>query len=43
MADDEDNIVWGTNCGGANCSNTVWGTAAMNEDNIVWGTSRSPG
>jgi hypothetical protein len=21
----EDNIVWGTACGGADCANTVWG------------------
>ena len=39
MADDEDNIVWGTDCGGANCAGVIWGTAAMDEDNIVWGTA----
>jgi hypothetical protein len=44
-----DNIVWGTDCGGADCDNIVWGTAdsldnivwgtALASDNIVWGTS----
>jgi hypothetical protein len=32
-----DNIVWGTDCGGADCDNIVWGTA--DDDNIVWGTA----
>ena len=41
------NVVWGTECGGADCdpstrlgaSNIVWGTGADGEDdNIVWGT-----
>jgi serine protease AprX len=36
-ADDGDNIVWGTDCGGADCDNIVWGTA--DGDNIVWGTA----
>jgi len=31
-----DNIVWGSDCGGADCDNTVWGTA--DGDNIVWGS-----
>jgi serine protease AprX len=35
--DDEDNIVWGTSCADANCSNVVWGPNT--EDNIVWGTA----
>ena len=39
MADDEDNIVWGTIAAAANCANIVWGTAAMDDDNIVWGTA----
>jgi hypothetical protein len=32
-----DNIVWGTDCGGADCDNIVWGTI-RDDDNIVWGT-----
>ena len=47
----DDNIVWGTDCGGANCDNIVWGTSVHGlattssgappsvADNIVWGTS----
>src|SRR5205807_2118305 len=31
------NIVWGTDCGGADCDNIVWGTS--DGDNIVWGTA----
>jgi serine protease AprX len=31
-----DNIVWGSDCGGADCDNTVWGSA--DGDNIVWGS-----
>ncbi len=38
LATDGDNIVWGTDCGGADCDNIVWGTAS-DGDNIVWGTS----
>jgi hypothetical protein len=34
---DDDNIVWGTDCGGADCDNIVWGTS--DDDNIVWGTA----
>ena len=34
-----DNIVWGTDCGGADCDNIVWGTFADGSDNIVWGTA----
>jgi hypothetical protein len=30
--------VWGTDCGGADCDNIVWGTAT-DGDNIVWGTA----
>jgi hypothetical protein len=34
------NIVWGTDCGGRNCRNIVWGTVSDDEgDNIVWGTA----
>jgi hypothetical protein len=33
-----DNIVWGTDCGGADCDNIVWGTF-RDADNIVWGTA----
>ena len=42
-----DNIVWGTDCGGADCDNIVWGTVRRRQhrvghrdggDNIVWGT-----
>jgi hypothetical protein len=32
--------VWGTDCGGADCANVIWGAAANLEDNIVWGTAR---
>ena len=31
-----DNIVWGTDCGGADCDNIVWGEFF---DNIVWGNA----
>jgi hypothetical protein len=43
------NVVWGNDCGGKNCTTviwgsraggTVWGTAAPDE-NIVWSTARS--
>jgi len=34
---DEDNIVWGTECGDG-CDNIVWGTHDADGDNIVWGT-----
>ena len=30
--------MWGTDCGGADCSNIVWGTVDL-ADNIVWGTA----
>ncbi|MGH7215320.1 MAG: hypothetical protein ACREIT_11210, partial [Tepidisphaeraceae bacterium] len=31
---------WGTDCGGADCDNIVWGTSALGfDDNIVWGTA----
>jgi serine protease AprX len=39
---DEDNIVWGTACNGADCGNTVWGSSCDDPGcaaNIVWGTS----
>jgi hypothetical protein len=38
---EDDNIVWGTACGGADCANIVWGTGCGDTDcdNIVWGTS----
>ena len=35
--DNGDKIVWGTDCGSADCDNIVWGTA--DGDNIVWGTA----
>jgi serine protease AprX len=35
---EDDNIVWGTHCGGADCDDIVWGTTAEG-DNIVWGTA----
>jgi hypothetical protein len=44
-SDDDDNIVWGTDCEGADCDNVVWGTSAECDpnvdecDNIVWGTA----
>jgi serine protease AprX len=34
---DGDNIIWGTECGGADCDKVVWGTADL--DNIIWGTA----
>jgi subtilisin family serine protease len=37
---ESDNIVWGTECGGADCDNLVWGTSLLDETgNIVWGTN----
>jgi serine protease AprX len=36
VADEDENIVWGTLCGNLGCEDIVWGTAD-NED-IVWGT-----
>jgi hypothetical protein len=46
---DSDNVVWGTDCGGADCDNVVWGTSdllgnviwgtLLQGDNVVWGTS----
>ena len=38
LAEDGDNIVWGTACAGENCDNIVWGTFE-DGDNIVWGTA----
>jgi subtilisin family serine protease len=35
---EDDNIVWGTQCGGADCTDVVWGAASGN-DNTVWATS----
>jgi serine protease AprX len=32
-----ENIVWGMDCGGANCDNIVWGARAA--DGAVWGTA----
>jgi hypothetical protein len=45
--DDSDNVVWGSECGGEDCSSTTW-TATDNAavtstsddgDTVVWGTS----
>jgi serine protease AprX len=38
---DGENIVWGTECGGANCEHIVWGTACEDDEceGIVWGTA----
>ena len=41
------NIVWGNDCGGRNCQQTVWGSqkngivmgTATRDDNIVWSTA----
>ena len=33
----DDNIIWGTDCGGADCDNIIWGTS--DADNIIWGTA----
>jgi serine protease AprX len=37
LGGDDDNIVWGTECGDG-CDNIVWGTDDADGDNIVWGT-----
>ncbi|HEV3485786.1 MAG TPA: S8 family peptidase [Vicinamibacterales bacterium] len=35
----EENVVWGSDCGGADCENMVWGTFdLLDSENIVWGT-----
>ncbi len=41
-AGSDENIVWGAECGGADCENIVWGSLcdAAACDNIVWGTAR---
>jgi serine protease AprX len=41
---DEENIVWGSDCAGADCENIVWGASFSDEldpalENIVWGTA----
>jgi hypothetical protein len=38
---EDDNIVWGSECGGADCTHLVWGAACEDSecDNIVWGTA----
>jgi serine protease AprX len=38
----DENIVWGTECGGADCENIVWGSACDADgcENIVWGTAQ---
>jgi serine protease AprX len=38
---DDENIVWGTECGGADCENIVWGAPCDGDEcaNIVWGTA----
>jgi serine protease AprX len=39
--DEGDNIVWGTDCAGADCTGAVWGSYFDSQDegdNIVWGT-----
>jgi len=33
----DENVVWGTDCGGADCENVVWGT--VDAANVVWGTA----
>jgi serine protease AprX len=40
-----ENIVWGNECGGADCDTIVWGIACdTNEcENIVWGTADAEG
>jgi hypothetical protein len=38
-ASDGDNVVWGTDCGGADCEDVVWGLA-LDGDNIIWGTAQ---
>ena len=38
----EDNIVWGTVCGGDDCFSSVWGTDCSTAEecvSVVWGTS----
>jgi serine protease AprX len=34
-----ENIVWSSDCGGANCEGVVWG--ARSDDGSVWGTARA--
>jgi serine protease AprX len=34
----EHNVVWGTDCDGADCDGVVWGSYRGQGDNIVWGT-----
>jgi serine protease AprX len=34
-----DNVVWGNDCGGADCDNVVWGNSFDLLDNIVWGNA----
>ena len=36
----DENIVWGTTCGGNDCENLVWGSTLLGlDENIVWGSS----
>ena len=37
---DDDNIVWGTDCGGSRTATTSSGAPRSTADNIVWGTLR---
>jgi serine protease AprX len=37
-----DNVVWGMECGGADCANQVWGAAAAGErDDVAWASTRA--
>jgi serine protease AprX len=37
-AEDFDNVVWGSACGGADCADTTWSTA-YDDDTVVWGNT----
>jgi hypothetical protein len=38
LADDDENIVWGTLCANLDCEDIVWGTASQTGEDVVWGT-----
>jgi len=39
-AAEDENVVWGSDCGDADCDNIVWGAADDSDpDNIVWGAA----
>jgi len=38
-ATDDENVVWGSDCGDDDCDNIVWGASRDGDDNIVWGNA----